>query len=142
MKLDLMILLLICSINKIYSQDSISNNILEEKLGYTSPSSTVLLHLRKYGTKYDLIEFDCSLDYNNVNRSYHVISQQSDLIYFEQYFDSTRKKIEVQGYYRLNYESSEIGYCWVKDLVWNFFNKEGILIQRKYFIKGTQKKTF
>jgi len=134
--------LLICQMHNIYGQDKISHNLIEEKKGFTSPASSVIEHLRKYGTSYDLLEFDCSLDYKNVKKRYYVVSQQSDLIYFEQYFDSTMKKIEFQGYYRLNYESSEIGYCWVKDLVWNFYNEFGILTMRKYYNKGKEMKMF
>jgi hypothetical protein len=138
----LFILFFLSFIERANGQDRISNNVLVEKLGYTNPASSVIEHIKKSGTDYNLFEFDCSLDYKNIKSKYYIVSQQSDLIYFEKYYDSTKRKIELQGYYRLNYQSSEIGYCWKKDLVWNYFNENGVIVERKYYIKGTEKKLF
>jgi hypothetical protein len=121
-----------------FSQDLVSFGLIEKKNGVTNSVSTINGHLKKIGTNYDLSEFSCSIDVNSNKINLYIISQQSDLIYFEQFYDSTKKVVEIQGYYRLIYIDSETGYCWEKDLIWNYFDKSSLFITRKYYLKGVE----
>ncbi|MBK7110396.1 MAG: hypothetical protein WAU21_00850 [Chitinophagales bacterium] len=118
------------------AQDLIVNtNILKEDVGSTGGGSGVFNHLNKIGLTSSFEEFICSPNLGERNLIY-TISQQSDLVYFESYYDSTHVEIFQQGYYRLCYINWEYGYCWEKDLVWNSFDRNGSLIKKEYFEKG------
>lgn len=107
--------------------------ILESKKGYVSNGSSSLDHINKIGIRYDLSEFYCGLDIYNSRSYIYTVNQQSDLIYFEEYYDSTHIVLKTQGYYRLTYIDSETGYCWLKDLVWNYYDNRGVLQKKEFY---------
>jgi hypothetical protein len=104
--------------------------------GFVNPGSTVFSHIHKAGTTKDLVMYDCQPDYLNPRNNIYTVNQQSDLLYFEEYFDSTRKDILTQGYFRLAFIDTDLGYCWVKDLIWNYFDSTGYLIKKEYYNYG------
>lgn len=106
------------------------------KDGYVNPGSTALSHIRKSGITKDLITYDCHPEYFNQKNNVYTVNQQSDLLYYEAYSDSTKLNITTQGYYRLIFLDDDFGYCWVKDLVWNYFNLKGYLIKKEYYNNG------
>lgn len=112
------------------------NNTIAIDSGITNGSSTAISHINKVGMNYNLEEFNCGLLYLSGYYQIFTVSQQSDLIYYEAYFDSTYTSLKIQGYFRLFYINSEIGYCWNKDLIWNEFDIEGKLTSINYFEKG------
>ncbi len=115
--------------------------ILEPNNGIVSAGSTSVDHLSKFGIFYDLREFSCSIDNNNSLNFVFTVNQQADLIYFENYYDTTHILLKEQGYYRLKYSNAETGYCWAKDLVWNQFDKNGVLINKEFYDEGKIKES-
>jgi len=138
------VFLFICLFNKINGQDLCKkkDKILEDKEGFVSIGSTVFDGFEKKGIKFNLTEFSCRINYDDPLNLIYTIRQQSDIIYFEAYYDTLHVKIKEQGYYRLSYLNNEIGYCWVKDLVWNFYDKSGSLLKKEYYDRDSLIKSF
>lgn len=119
-----------------YTQDLINKGSdITTDSSITSGGSTVKSHIEKYGILPNGDEFSCGVNFGETNQIY-TISQQSDLIYYVSYFDTSYLKIKTQGYYRLVYINTQVGYCWKKDLVWNVFDINGYLYSINYYNKG------
>lgn len=138
MKINKFYTLMFCFLNPyiIYSQDLIYKgaNITEDS-SVTSAGSTVKSHIEKFGILPNGDEFSCGLNYSEPNRIY-TVNQQTDLVYYESYSDTSYLKIKSQGYYRLVYVNGQIGYCWKKDLIWNVFDDTGKLSSIYFYNKG------
>lgn len=134
--LTLLLLLFFCSINQTNAQDICKSRITSEQPGFALSLSTTPEHFIKIGITLGLVEFMCYPYFDSPSTLAYTVNQQADLMYFEEYFDTTHVNINYQGYYRLTYIDSETGYCWVKDLVWNFYDINGVLQKKEYYNKG------
>ncbi|MFZ1634303.1 MAG: hypothetical protein WAT43_10555 [Chitinophagales bacterium] len=124
-------------LNSSQAQDLINKNLsAEADSNMTSSGSTVFSHVKKAGMYPNGEEYSCGLEFSNSPYLIYTISQQSDLIYFEAYYDTSYINIKEQGYFRLNYINSLVGYCWQKDLVWNSFDESGNINKKEYYSKG------
>ncbi len=127
--------------SQIHAQDLCKDGQYETyPKGYVNSAGTSLNHLKKVGIMHDASEFVCTPNYYSSSNKVYTINQQADLLYFESYHDSTCTTIKTQGYYRLVYVDAETGYCWEKDLVWNFFDRTGKLTKKEFYYKDTVKK--
>jgi hypothetical protein len=131
-----MIVTLNMAVCTLAAQDIIKERTQDRKEGFVSPGSTVYNHVTANGIGYDLSEFTGGLPYGNKAHNYYVVAQQSDLIYFEEYSDSTQTRLMGQGYYRLVYVGTEVGYVWQKDLVYNVYGLDGQLDSKAFYDKG------
>jgi hypothetical protein len=113
------------------------SNRVEEIPNTTNGGSSVSGHIAKYGFYYDVSEFYCGLPEYAVPTKLFTVNQQADLIYSTTYHDSTMLQIATQGYFRLVYVNSEIGYCWRRDLVWTYFDTFGKIQKTIFYNKGT-----
>jgi len=85
-----------------------------------------------------------NLDYQAKYNYVYIIQQQSDLVYFMKTFDSDTNIVKISGYYRKKFiknEDSEIVLRWVKDLIWNTYNENGVLQQSDFYLNGNFEKT-
>lgn len=139
MKITLLSLLFIVA-HLGYAQDLVKDRVLEEKVGYSNPSSSTSTHLRKQGTTFKLEDYACNLNYKDSTNNFYTVNHQADLVYFEK-FDTIKSEIIESGYYRLVYKDSNYGYCWEKDLVWFAF-RDGKVIQREFYSKGIKSDSF
>jgi hypothetical protein len=120
-------------INTLNAQDICKDGVYEMKKGFAVSSSTTPDHFMKKGILLNLSEYQCAPIYFIPNNLVYTVNQQSDLIYFEEYYDSTHIVLKTQGYYRLTYIDSETGYCWLKDLVWNYYDNKGVLQKKEFY---------
>ncbi len=128
--------------NQIFGQDLIRmEHQIQVDSGITNGGSTALGHLDKIGINDKLEEYACDCSHNAGNKLIFTVSQQSDLVYYETYYDSSYTQIKEQGYYRLIYRDNEYGYCWTKDLIWNYYDTNGLLTKKLYFNKNEIKST-
>jgi hypothetical protein len=95
--------------------------------------------------KFDLKaeEYNCSIFnyFHNEFPRFIVFSEQSELVYFENYIDSNYKNIKSIGYLRLVIDSN-LNFCWEKDLIWTKFNKNGTINSSELYKNGKLIKTF
>ncbi len=113
-----------------------TTNQITEVIGETSGGSTSLDHITMFALKFNIEEINCGYGFSGQTELLFIIAQQADLIYFETYYDTTKTQINTQGYYRLIFIDTEIGYCWKQDLIWNTFNPNGYLIKKQYYNAG------
>ncbi len=133
LRFTLVICVCILLFNNVFGQDLIKNKAVNYKEGFINPSSSVIMHLTKVAVTYSGMEISSTIDYQDSAICLYTVNEQADMMYFEEYFDKTKQRIKIQGYFKLMYIDSEIGYMWVKYLVWNYYNTEGMLVKKQFY---------
>ena len=96
-------------------------------------------HLYKGYEDMEMIEYTCGLFIEDKFSNIYIIKEQTDLIYYEKLSKTDTMTVIESGYYRLvliDIDEQTTALCWLKDLVWNIYDIDKVILRTIFYLKG------
>ena len=87
----------------------------------------------------EMIGHTCGLFIEDKFSNIYIIKEQTDLIYYEKLSKTDTMTVIESGYYRLvliDIDEQTRALCWLKDLVWNIYDIDKVVLRTIFYLKG------